>query len=154
MTFTMFPLMILYGCPPLETLLRKQNLLPEKKKCFSVSSETFFTCQPRFLFRKHCFLVCPLEKQCCLVAQHVAVYADLCYKNLINTVRDCFSRNVFLFSHYREALRGNGVSLSAHQRNDVVLLPGTLVHILSWAVRTSVHQFTCSSRVSRKKFLV
>jgi hypothetical protein len=28
-------------CPPVETLLRKQNLLPEKQKCFLANSETF-----------------------------------------------------------------------------------------------------------------
>jgi hypothetical protein len=28
-------------CPPAETLLRKQNLLPEKQKCFLANSETF-----------------------------------------------------------------------------------------------------------------
>ena len=28
-------------CPPMETLLRKQNLLPEKQKCFLANSETF-----------------------------------------------------------------------------------------------------------------
>jgi hypothetical protein len=28
-------------CPPVETLLRKQNLLPEKRKCFLANSETF-----------------------------------------------------------------------------------------------------------------
>jgi hypothetical protein len=27
-------------CPPVETLLRKQNLLPEKQKCFLANSET------------------------------------------------------------------------------------------------------------------
>jgi hypothetical protein len=29
-------------CPPMETLLRKQNLLPEKQKCFLANSETFY----------------------------------------------------------------------------------------------------------------
>ena len=28
-------------CPPVETLLRKQNLLPEKQKCFLANLETF-----------------------------------------------------------------------------------------------------------------
>ena len=28
-------------CPPVETLLRKQNLLPGKQKCFLAKSETF-----------------------------------------------------------------------------------------------------------------
>ena len=28
-------------CPHMETLLRKQNLLPEKQKCFLANSETF-----------------------------------------------------------------------------------------------------------------
>jgi hypothetical protein len=28
-------------CPPVETLLRKQNLLPKKQKCFLANSETF-----------------------------------------------------------------------------------------------------------------
>jgi hypothetical protein len=28
-------------CPPVETLLRKQNLLPGKQKCFLSNSETF-----------------------------------------------------------------------------------------------------------------
>lgn len=29
-------------CPPLETLWRKQNLLPRKQKCSTTNSETFF----------------------------------------------------------------------------------------------------------------
>ena len=39
-------------CPPRKTLLRKQNLLPRKQKCFPTNSETF-------LLRKQCFVVCP-----------------------------------------------------------------------------------------------
>jgi hypothetical protein len=61
-------------CPPVETLLRKQNLLPEKQKCFLVNSETFdvslcfslmfpSVCPLletwRNIGRKQCFLVCP-----------------------------------------------------------------------------------------------
>jgi predicted metal-binding membrane protein len=39
--FVMFPQM--FPClPPMETLLRKQNLLPEKQKCFLENSETFY----------------------------------------------------------------------------------------------------------------
>ena len=30
------------GCPPRETLLRKQNILPRKQKCFPTNLETFF----------------------------------------------------------------------------------------------------------------
>jgi hypothetical protein len=61
-------------CPPVETLLRKQNLLPEKQKCFLQNSETFdVSLCPSLMFpsvcplwdtwrnigRKQCFLVCP-----------------------------------------------------------------------------------------------
>jgi hypothetical protein len=60
--------------PPVETLLRKQNLLPEKQKCFPANSETFdvslcfslmfpSVCPLletwRNISRKQCFLVCP-----------------------------------------------------------------------------------------------
>jgi hypothetical protein len=31
----------LHVCPPVETLLRKQNFIPEKQKCFLANSETF-----------------------------------------------------------------------------------------------------------------
>jgi hypothetical protein len=39
----MFPQM--FPClPTMETLLRKQNFLPEKQKCFLANSETFVVC--------------------------------------------------------------------------------------------------------------
>jgi hypothetical protein len=44
-------------CPPVETLLRKQNLLPGKQKCFLPNPETFdvsLCCSPMFPS------VCPL----------------------------------------------------------------------------------------------
>jgi hypothetical protein len=61
-------------CPPVETLLRKQNLLPEKQKCLLANSDTFnvslcfslmfpSVCPLwetwRNIDRKQCFLVCP-----------------------------------------------------------------------------------------------
>ena len=46
-------------CPPVETMLRKQILLPRKQECFLSSSETFDVSQVRFLSRKHCFPVLP-----------------------------------------------------------------------------------------------
>ena len=44
-------------CPPAETLLWKQNLLPGKLKCFLSNSETLHVSQAWFLLRKHCFLM-------------------------------------------------------------------------------------------------
>ena len=67
-------------CPPVETLLRKQNLLPEKQNCFLANSETFdvslcfslmfpSVCplcmgnmakhRQEAMFPQQCFLVCP-----------------------------------------------------------------------------------------------
>jgi hypothetical protein len=61
-------------CPHMETLLRKQNLLPEIQRCFLANSETFdvslcfslmfpSVCPLletwRNIGRKQCFLVCP-----------------------------------------------------------------------------------------------
>ena len=47
----------MFPIPPRETLLRKQNLLSRKQKCFPRNSETF-------LLRKQCFLVCPRVVKC------------------------------------------------------------------------------------------
>jgi hypothetical protein len=84
-------------------LLRKQNLLPEKQKCFLANSETFDV-SLRFslmfpsvcsLFPQQCFLVCPRlnylarrrrkpSTRClsdvCMLPWNMAVYS-LCYKS-------------------------------------------------------------------------
>ena len=46
-------------CPPVETLLWKQFLLPGKHKCFIPNSETFDVSRVGSLLQKHCFSVRP-----------------------------------------------------------------------------------------------
>ena len=51
--------------PPRETLLRKQNLLPRKQKCFSTNSETFLLrkqCETMFPCLPTCFQVFPARE--------------------------------------------------------------------------------------------
>ena len=65
-------------CPPVETLLRKQNLLPEKQNCFLANSETF---DVSLCFSLMFPSVCPL------------------WKTLRNIGRkQCFRNNVSLFA--------------------------------------------------------
>lgn len=81
--------------PPMEILLRKQNLVPVRQKCSSVSFETFSS-RPRFLFRRKCFFICSPDKQYCLVLRR------RCW-HWIYPARECFS-HVSSFSHVLETL--------------------------------------------------
>ena len=88
----------------------------------------------RFLFRKHCFFVCPPEKQCCRVPR-ASLYCFrhfVCFYLTWRAPRDCdsiltypvcefFSQNTSWFSHVRETLQGNDVSLFAQDLPSVVL---------------------------------
>ena len=55
--YTCFPF-----CPLRETLLRKQNLLPTKQKCFPRNSETFFVAKTMFPSLPTCFQMFPTRE--------------------------------------------------------------------------------------------
>jgi hypothetical protein len=64
-------------CPPVETLLRKQNLLPEKKKCFLANSET--------LDVSLCFsLMFPIVRLCPLLETWRNIGRKQCFRNNVS----------------------------------------------------------------------